>query len=572
MTHREPGLTITERVRSYHTLGDALLAAPSDATFVTFWSNADDGDPVEQRATFGELLARARRYAAWYARHGVARRDTVVLILSPSIDLMAAFAGALLAGIVPTVLASPTFKTDGEKYRSGLAGVMANLRARLVVIDAGVPDSLAPYLTGLATARFVESEAGGAWPSFSPSAEPDDVAFIQHSSGTTGLQKGVALSHRAVLNQLASLAAALDLRATDRVATWLPLYHDMGLIATFLLPLVAHLPVVMQSPTDWVLWPGSFLQLVTTHRCTLAWQPNFAFQFLARRVGQDERDAYDLSCLRALVSCSEPVRAESVDEFVAAYERHGLAPHSVQASYAMAEAVFAVTHGPPTTVIVDGDALRDDGVAVPVAADHRRARRLLSSGRCLEGQRLRVVDEDDVPRPQGAVGELAVAGTSLFSGYYGRDDLTARVLRDGWYHTGDTGFVIDGEVFVLGRRDDVIIVGGKNLHPEDMEAIATAHPDVHDGRAVAFGLYNADLGTDDIVVIAETVLEVSRARARAIEAEIRHRVSSEIGVAPRVVVLVEPRWIVKSTAGKPARSATRAKLLRERPELQKGRP
>src|SRR5262249_31990610 len=206
---------------------------------------------------------------------------------------------------------------------------------------------------------------------------PEALAFIQHSSGTTGLQKGVALSHRAVLAQLTGLARALELEDDDRVATWLPLYHDMGLIATFLLPLVTHISVVMESPTDWVMWPASFLQLVTRHRCTVAWQPNFGFQFLARRVAPQAREALDLSSLRAVVNCSEPVRAESMDEFVDAYARHGLRREALLASYALAENVFAVTHGRPAPLVVDGGALATGHRVLPVQPDRPGARRLL---------------------------------------------------------------------------------------------------------------------------------------------------------------------------------------------------
>ena len=560
-------MTLTERLRSYHTLVEAMADAPVERRFLTCW---DPGrEPAEETLTFGEFTTLAARHAAWDRAHGVEAGDTVVLVLPHSVALMAAFAGALLAGALPSILAYPTFKVDPEKYRDGLGGVSAHLQARLVLLDAAFPPDLAACVEGVLAARLpsLDGLPGPLAPAQWASPDPDAIAFIQHSSGTTGLQKGVALSHRAVLRQLAGLADVLALEPRDRVASWLPLYHDMGLIATFLLPLAAHVAVITEPASDWVLWPGSFLRLVTEHRCTLAWQPNFGFQFLARRVDEEDRTACDLSSLRALVSCSEPVRAESMDEFRRVYAPQGLAPTALQASYAMAENVFAVSHGAPVAVTVDGDTLVRDGRAVAVPGDHPRARRLLSSGRCLPGHRVRVVDADGLERGEGGVGEILVTSDCLFRGYYRRPDLTARALHDDWYRTGDLGFVREGELYVLGRGDDVIVVGGKNLYPEDLEALAADHPDVHDGRVVAFGLFNADLGTEDVIIVAEMNSEECLPRTRAIEADIRQRVLGDVGVAPRLVSLVPPRFIVKSTAGKPARAATRDKLLHLRPEL-----
>jgi len=406
-----------------------------------------------------------------------------------------------------------------------------------------------------------------------PAPHPDDIAFIQHSAGTTGLQKGVALSHRAVLAQLRSLAPVLELCDTDRVVSWLPLYHDMGLIACFILPLAAHLPLVMVSPTDWVLWPGSLLRLASAHRCTLCWLPNFAFQFLARRVPERDRADLDLSSLRAVINCSEPVRTESLEEFARVYAPSGLARTALASSYAMAENTFAATQSAPgrfpPTLFVSRSVLAAGRVALvePQDAD---VRPLTSSGRCLPGTDLRIVTEAGAPMPDGMVGHVILRSPSLFDGYYRRPDLTAGALRDGWYWTGDTGVVWSDEVYILGRHDDVIIVGGKNLYPQDLEEIVSAHPRIHDGRVVALGAFNPDLGTEDLVIVAEVHAEDDLGHAVEIQAEIRQQVLGQVGVAPRLVHLVPPKWIVKSTAGKPARAATRQKLVNERPELDRG--
>ncbi|HEX2226666.1 MAG TPA: AMP-binding protein, partial [Candidatus Binatia bacterium] len=319
-------------VNNFPNLVEALLAAPSRKPFVTMWHDEDDVHTV----SFGQFVELAKSHAAQFQQQGLRVGDRVILIMPQGIPLMAAFAGAMLLGAVPAILAYPNFKADPVKYSHGLAGVSENLRAQLVIVDQGFPPELLSYLTlaggsRIFRSRLLNESCGASLPEFRP--ESDAMAFIQHSAGTTGLQKGVALSHRAVLTQLDHLAEALSLSDQDRIYSWLPLYHDMGLIACFMLPLVYHLPVVMQSPIDWVVRPGTMLQLISDCGCTLAWVPNFALQFLARRVPPDGRGAYNLSTLRALINCSEPVRAQSMDEFSGAYRRCGLSGEALKSSY-----------------------------------------------------------------------------------------------------------------------------------------------------------------------------------------------------------------------------------------------
>ncbi len=557
----------------FGTLVHALQAAPADKPFATMWRAEDDVESVN----FDEFLRRARTQAARMLERGTRRGDRVVLIMPQGIPLMAAFVGAMMIGAVPAILAYPNFKVEPSKYRSGLAGVTRNLEARLVVLDEAFPEEFMSYVDlGEKTSvdRGCDRPAAGEDVKLPETMiSPGDIAFIQHSAGTTGLQKGVALTHSAVLRQLANLAEALRIDSGDQIYSWLPLYHDMGLIACFLLPLVYHLPVVMQAPDEWVIQPGSMLDLITRYRCTLTWIPNFALQFLARRVIPEDRKELELSSLRAIVNCSEPVRAESIDEFRAAFSPCGLRPNVLQSSYAMAENVFAVTQSDlsdpqgPARLWVDADRLREERIAVPAGPEARTRICLVSSGRCLANNEVRIVSDEGVELPEGAVGEILVRSDSLFDGYYNRADLTVRAVREGWYWSGDLGFVRDGEIYVVGRKRDLIIVAGKNIHPQDIEEIVCRHPEIHDGRAVAFGLYNPDLGTEDAVAVAEVHGETHAVDAIAIERAVRGAVVAELGIALRKVYLKPARWLVKSTAGKPARGATREKLLAEHPEL-----
>ena len=541
---------------------------------MTAWVDEDEHEEV----TFGEFRRRARLDAKFLLNHGVKTGDRVVILMPQSIAAMTTFTGTLMLGAVPAILSYPNFKVEPGKYASGLAGVTANLAAKAVVIDGEFPDELLGHVTlhdGTMLLRAEESH------DFSLHAErpdceihADSLAFIQHSAGTTGLQKGVALTHRAVLTQIAHLAQVLRINgATDRIYSWLPLYHDMGLIACFIAPLVCHLPVVMQSPIDWVMHPDTMLQVISEYRCTLAWLPNFAFQFVPRRVARERLAEFDLTSVRALINCSEPVRAASMDECLRTFAAIGLKSSALKSSYAMAENVFAVSQsdiscpdGPPR-VWADGQQFRARHVVASVPEGSPGALCFVSSGRLLPNHQVRIISDNGIALTDGNVGEVLVESDCLFRGYFNRPDLSAELLRDGWYHTGDLGFQLDGELYVVGRKKDLLIVGGENLYPQDIEEIAAGHRAIHDGRVIAMGVYNPNLGTEDIVVVGEVEREELLADTSEIEREIRGCIVSALGVAVRTIMLKPPKWIVKSTAGKPARAATRDKLLREHPEL-----
>ena len=557
----------------YRTLVDALYAAPSERPFVTAWIDEDDQEAV----TFGEFRRRARAQAALLRENGVGPGDRVVLIMPQGIPLMAAFAGAMLLGAAPAILAYPNFKVDPAKYRFGLLGVTANLRAKVVVIDREFPDDLLEHVAFGADTHLLRAAANENTVELDlPDAAiaPDALAFIQHSAGTTGLQKGVALTHAAVLQHLEHLSSALQIDdARDSVYSWLPLYHDMGLIACFMLPMVCHLPVVMQSPLDWVMHPETMLRIFTDHKCTLAWLPNFAFQFVPRRTPKEHWSQYDMSSARALINCSEPVRMASMNEFYGAFAACGLKRSALQSSYAMAENVFAVTQSGiqgkagPEMVWADGQRFRSEHFIAPMAEGSAGAMCFTSSGRLLPNNSVRIVSDSGELLPETWVGEIAIQSDSLFQGYYNRPDLTAQAIRDGWYYSGDLGFLLDGELYVVGRKKDLLIVGGQNIYPQDIEEIVCSHASIHDGRAIAFGLFNPELGTEDIVIVAEVEKEEELRQADSIEREIRAQVVANMDVAVRTIFLKPPKWIVKSTAGKAARSTTREKLLREHPEL-----
>ena len=565
---------MTTNVHGFLNIIEALEAAPAERPFVTDWVDEETSDTV----SFGEFRRRARLQASVLHAHAVRLGDRVIIVMPQGIPSMAVFVGAMMLGAVPAFLAYPNFKVEPSKYRYGLAGVTANLSAKVVVIDEEFPDDMLGYVSLKEGTELIRASDGksadreDALPDLKHL--PEGLAFIQHSAGTTGLQKGVALTHAAVLKQIEHLAGVLQIDpAADSVYSWLPLYHDMGLIACFMLPMICHMPVVMQSPLDWVMRPESMLRVISDFKCTLGWMPNFAFQFVPRRTPRERWAEYDLSSVRALINCSEPVRVSSMHEFHSAFASTGLKSNALQSSYAMAENVFAVTQsdlaGPsgPPRIWADGQQFRAKHLIVSVAEGTAGSISFQSSGRLLPGNEVRIVSDSGERLDDGRAGEIHIKSDTLFEGYYNRPDLTADAIVDGWYRTGDLGFCLDGELFVVGRKKDLIIVGGENLYPQDIEEIVGSHSAIHDGRVVATGVYNPDLGTDDIVVVAEVEREELLVDAEKIQRELRGLVVAGIGVAVRTILLKPPKWIVKSTAGKPARSATRDKLLREHPEL-----
>jgi acyl-CoA synthetase (AMP-forming)/AMP-acid ligase II len=528
--------------------------------------------------TYRELLEGAHGYARGLARRGVKPGDVVVLILQHGTDLVSAYWGTILQGAIPSIMPFLTEKLSPERYRADLAALIGVTRPAAIIT---YPEFEAEVREGLSA---MDPREGGSRPvvllpsDMEPPSAPDfdslpglgraeeDIVLLQHSSGTTGLQKGVALSHRAVLSQLDAYGEAIRLDpANDLIVSWLPLYHDMGLIACFLLPILLGVPVALMSPFDWVRAPYRLMEAVSRYRGTLTWLPNFAYNFCAQMIRPRHMEGVDLSSWRAVINCSEPVRAASHAVFIEKFAPYGLRPDALQTCYAMAENVFGVTQSPmgaqPVTVAVDSAAFISERLVRPATAG-APGLTLMSSGRTIKNTALRVVDEEDADLADGLVGELAIRSDSMLSGYYNRPDATEKAFAGGWYLTGDYGFVLDGEVFVAGRKKDLIIVGGKNIYPQDLEALAGEVAGVHAGRVVAFGVYNDELGTEEVVIIAEVEGRGADESLRLAN-EVRSYVTKNSAVALRRVEIVGPKWILKTSSGKVARGANKEKFLSE---------
>jgi acyl-CoA synthetase (AMP-forming)/AMP-acid ligase II len=339
----------------------------------------------------------------------------------------------------------------------------------------------------------------------------------------------------------------------------------MGLIAGFIMPILQGVKLVVMSPFHWVRDPKILLHAINRHRATLCWLPNFAYNFLATRVRDADIEGLDLSSMRAFVNCSEPVYADSHRQFAERYRPYGLRPDALTTCYAMAENTFAVTQGgidsPVTLDVVDRRLLAGERRAVPASGEDATVT-LVSCGRPIPNCEIQVVDEQRRPVPERHVGEIALRSDSMLTGYYRRPDATNEVMAGGWYYAGDMGYVADGELYITGRRKDLIIVGGKNVYPQDIENLLNDIPGLHPGRAAAFGVFNEQLGTEDIAIVAEVDAEDAQAQA-AIMREIRARVAQNTEVTARYVQLVGAGWLVKTTSGKVARGTNKEKFVQE---------
>jgi len=530
------------------------------------------GEPPH-RWTWGALVSAASSAARWLAARGVGAGQVCGVIVRHHRDFYPLYLGISALGALPAVLAYPNARLHPDKFRQGLEGMSRRSGLDHVLTERDLADTVAPLLgTEGSTIRQVlfpldptarAFSDGGPLQEHAPTS-PDAPCLLQHSSGTTGLQKPVTLSHRAVLEHVRRYGAAIDLRDDDRIASWLPLYHDMGLIAAFYLPLVRGIPLVQLSPMEWVAAPAMLLEAISRERATLCWLPNFAYHLMADRIRDEDVAGVRLDHVRMLVNCSEPVRAESHDRLHARLAPLGLARGALGACYAMAETTFAVSQTPPAVearrLTVDRAELARGTVRIaPEGAPG--GRNCVSSGAPIDGCTVRIVDAERKVLPEGSVGELAVASVSLFDGYRNYPEKTREVLADGWYHTGDLGFVHEGECYVIGRKKDLIIVAGNNLYPEDVEDAVGRVPGVLPGRVVAFGAENPGLGTDMLCVVLESEAE-SDADRRALRLRVL-QAGMAIDVTISRVYVVPPRWMIKSSSGKPARAQNRDRALAE---------
>lgn len=517
------------------------------------------------RWTCAGLLAHAAGAAA--RLDGAIAAGTPVAIMRASGPAQIAdVLGCLLAGALPCLLAPPNPRMAPEAFERRLHGLLGRVAtgpgSALLLADAALAGFLQPIATRMGLRLIADAGAGpgdAAALLAAAAARPEPLAFLQHSSGTTGTPKGVVIDEGMLLAHADAYARVLRPGADDVIVSWLPLYHDMGYAACWWGALLWGVPLVQLDNFLWAADPALLLEAVHEHRGTLVWLPNFAFNHLARAVPAERSRQLDLSSVRRWISCSEPVLGSSIDRFLERFAGNGVDASRVVGCYGMAENVFAVSQpasGPARRLRVDRTAL--DGGRV-VATDAGMGRELVSSGPPVPGVAVAVLIDGRPSAEPDRLGELALRSPFMLRAYHARPDETAAALVDGWYRTGDLGFLHDGEVHVVGRSKDLIIVGGRNLDPTEVEDVVAGVPGATPGRVGCLGLDSDEAGTQEVHVVVET--ERPAGEHSALIAAVKAAVFRDTGHAVRAVHCVEPRWLVKSSSGKIARGENRDRLL-----------
>jgi fatty-acyl-CoA synthase len=525
-------------------------AAQRDTT-VTFVVGGGE-DVVSWRV----LHEQAKGYAAALQARGVRPGDHVALLSPTTRELVTAIQATWLAGATIVVLPLPMRLSSIEEFVAQTRQRIRKADARLCVVDPELAEFVVPEPGDPPMVPVADLAGGDAAGWVRPDEDPDRLVILQFTSGSTSDPKGVMLPDRVLRANLDAIAEAARLDPDDDVlVSWLPLYHDMGLVGLLTLPMSTGTALVLGAPQDFTARPARWMEWLSTYGGTATAGPNFSYVLATRALTR--ADQLDLSRLRIALNGAEPIDPDQVEAFVEAGARHGLRPGAVFPAFGMAEVAIAGTFPEPmggmATDCVDRRVLESERYAAPVEPGADGSRRLALLGRPVAGLEIRIVDpETGVPLCDREVGELEIRGTSVTTGYYKRPDANADLFHDGWMCTGDLAYTLDGQLVMCGRIKDVIIVGGRNVFPEDVERAVGALDGVRAGNVIAFGV-DGDRGRETLVVVAETKAD----DRDAVRRQIHDRVKEVVGVPPKDIVLVAPGTLPKTSSGKLQRSLCR---------------
>ncbi len=517
---------------------------------------------------WAQLHDEARAVGAALQARGVEPGDHVAILGPTSRALVTAIQGCWLAGAASMVLPLPMRMGSLEEFVTGTRTRIRHGDARLLLIDDALAGFYEPVPGDPPCLPLAEVLPGpgrpGAGELVVPAPDPERLVILQYTSGSTSEPKGVMLPDRVVGANLDGVAAAAGLDpAHDTLVSWLPLYHDMGLVGLLALSLTTGTHLVQAAPQDFLAKPGAWMQWLSDYRAAATAGPNFSWVLAARALGR--MHGLDLSNMRVALNGAEPIDPDAVEAFVAAAGRFGFRPEAVFCAFGMAELAIGGTFPPPLRGMVcdtvDRIALEEKGEAIPALPDEPASRRLPLLGQPVPGLEIRVCDPSTGEvLEERAVGELEIRGTSVTPGYYKRPEANAELFRDEWLRTGDLAYLLDGELVLCGRIKDVIIVGGRNVFPEDIERAVGELDGVRTGNVIAFGVEGYK-SRETVVVVAETKVEGDG--LAAVQRAIHHRTLEVSGLPPRDVMLVKPGTLPKTSSGKLQRALCKQQYLEE---------
>jgi fatty-acyl-CoA synthase len=585
---QDAGELIAERAE---TLIEVLRHRGIDDADRTHLIIAEDEEPGEHHhtLTFGELYAAAQKCADELARRGVPAGGRVSLMLPTSRQFFICYAGILLAGAIPVPI-YPPFRADRIEEYAGRQGAILNNAGVCLLLTFRRAEAVAKLLKPrvktlvevvdarklLEAAEKEPPPAPGALPanlSGSRMRKGSDIALLQYTSGSTGDPKGVTLTHANLLANMRAIAEAIYVTSSDVVVSWLPLYHDMGLIGAWFTAMLYGLPVVSMSPLAFLTRPERWLQAISKYKGTLTAAPNFAFELCVRKISDKAMEGVDLSSWRAALNGAEPVNPETLERFIDRFSHYGFKRESLLPVYGLAEASLAVTAPPPDrgplVDRVERETFTKQGLAVPVEDEDETAIAFVSSGRPIPRHEVVIVDNDGRVLPERTEGYLWFAGPSATSGYYNNPEATQKLFASGppngdskypWVNSGDKAYQADGEIYITGRAKDIIIKGGRNLYPHEVEELASRVQGIRKGCVVAFGLSGEETGTEKLVIVAESRKEDAKKR-NEIVAAMNDEISRGLGMPPDRVELIPPGSIPKTSSGKLRREETKQLYL-----------
>jgi acyl carrier protein len=522
----------------------------------------DGAEPVT--LTYGELSRSARLVAGGLIARGIVRGDRVALMLPTGIDFFVSFFGILYAGAVPVPIYPPARLSQLEEHVQRQSGILRNCGARLLITtERGktLATSMRPHVPAMEDAVSAADLMSVRSTLRLPAADARDTALLQYTSGSTGDPKGVILSHANLMANIRAMGEAMKGSSTDVFVSWLPLYHDMGLIGAWLGSLHYGVRLYIMSPLAFLAHPESWLWAMHRYRATLSAAPNFAFEMCASKLQDDDITGLDLGALRMVANGAEPVSAASIRHFSGRFAPYGFRRDAMSPAFGLAENAVGLTFPPPgrgpLIDRVDRQALSRDGIARPAAESDPNPLELVGCGRALPAHQIRIVDDAGHEVAERVAGRLEFRGPSATSGYFRNEQKTRELLREGWLDTGDQAYVADGELFITGRIKDIVIRAGRHYYPQELEEPISQLPHVVKNGVVLFGTADAATGTERIVVAVETMTEDEAARDQ-LRQDIRDLSASLLGQPVDDIVIGGPDTIPRTENGKVRRSAAKA--------------
>jgi 1-acyl-sn-glycerol-3-phosphate acyltransferase len=518
----------------------------------------------ERVVPYAELDQAARAVAAGLVGRGLETGRAVAIMLPTSVEYFYSYFGILLAGGIPVPIYPPARASQIEDHLKRHAGMLTNaLTEVLITVPQAKPLALL-LKPRVETLKHVvtpeELMKGSGTFATAHRANPQDVAMLQYTSGSTGNPKGVVLTHANLLVNIRAMGRALRVTPADVFVSWLPLYHDMGLIGAWMGSLVYGFKYPVISPLTFLSRPESWLKSIHRHGGTLSGGPNFCYELCLRRIQDADIAGLDLSTWRFAFNGAEPVSPETMEAFTRRFTRYGLRAGAMAPVYGLAEATLGVSFPPPMRGPlldrVDKAEFMNNGRAVPVPPEHEDALVHVACGLPIPGHQIRVVDGTGNELPERAEGHIQFSGPSVTSGYYRNPEATRELLDGEWMNTGDYGYIAEGDIHVSGRIKDTIIRAGRNIHPYDLEEAVGNLEGIRKGCVAVFGSRDRRAGTEKIVVLAET-RETDAATREALRGRIHDLAASLIGMPADDIMLARPGTVLKTSSGKIRRAASR---------------